>query len=1200
MNGRGLKVLVAVLSLVWGGGTARAADVANRKMVWAHYVPWFVPENASQMSQRVYDFPQTDVGAHPLRDEIRRALDQGVDGFFNDMVAHEGGRTSFWDLRPYLAAAEGTPFQFGICLDRRVSVAHQVKELVRMLSTYGNHPNYARCGDRFVVCAYTYRAWTPDEWRAIRAGCADAGYPIHVVANIETPFQAFDEKVFAPYAGLFEGAFHFSIMGCGRSPFKSVETEMREADAFCRKNGAAFMPCLWPGYYGGWLPGRCSYYQPFLGFGTLQRRFDAAQALNAQWLHVTTWNDHDETTLQTRRLATGNPAIVRAMARAFRGERPAEKTDVVFAYLRENIPGTVLKFEAQRLPSVEKGDVSISGRLLDEDGEIVAGLSERRLADADWTRVEWLVPTAKLSASHVLTPEFVVRLPSGTRVVTLPPVFQFTGWLANPETVKVSIHDRRPIQSRFALTWQDGILAGKCAFKAEVPLKRAVLYRNERPVTAFTPNRQTILPVFFNGEGWLDLQVANGRIAHAVKSFETNGAPHFAWTPACLTSKLAPSWMKHTARIETEAKTKLTFTDNRAVRTFAPRDLVRFGELRCGAGTIRLSPDGTLYDLPPLNQKAGRLYVSVWAAQPAPTDDFWVEFEFADGTFAESKVQQPFATDRRPIPMAVVETPVTLDETSGASGTPDAKVFLTPEAAWPVKKTRLVAARVSPFAVRRAAFDFTGAPLARPNLPQRQWPMGPFRLTCTFTPLAADGAAHPILSPNGWNEGPSLTLASDGRLVAAFAGGEGASAFACEVKTAAPLVRGRRVRLTLVNDGRQFRLLVDGVEAGACAVPPVRVYGNCSPALGPGVNGDTPSVGLLHDLAFAGDPNAVLAAEELRLAPIFTDGLVFAEGKPVRLFGTGLGAVSATFRGRTAKAVSSGGVWTVELPAGTAGGPFELTVRLGAQTRVLKNVCVGEVYLMAGQSNMQFALSRSRVRPADYANEPLLRCFTVSRVEPGTDFTSADGWRVCASNEVARWSTLAYLFGLERVRQTGKPVGLVVCAQGASALQSWLPAGVCTDPAGQIAKADGHGDFTHPVYSMWNGPGFLYAKMFETVVPFAFSRVVWYQGESDTGPGGARYYAPLFKALAERWRADLRDAALPFSLVQIADLAARDDARWHGVQEAQARAAEIVPHVTLVKSADISTKADIHPPDKAALAKRLSDSIEATSTGGKK
>ena len=40
-------MLVAVLSLVWSVGAACAADVANRKMVRANYVPWFVPENAS-------------------------------------------------------------------------------------------------------------------------------------------------------------------------------------------------------------------------------------------------------------------------------------------------------------------------------------------------------------------------------------------------------------------------------------------------------------------------------------------------------------------------------------------------------------------------------------------------------------------------------------------------------------------------------------------------------------------------------------------------------------------------------------------------------------------------------------------------------------------------------------------------------------------------------------------------------------------------------------------------------------------------------------------------------------------------------------------------------------------------------------------------------------------------------------------------
>ena len=96
-----------------------AADVSERKMVWAHYVPWFTPDNVSQMPDRYYDFPQHDAGADPFREEVRRAIALGVDGFFNDMVAHAGGTTAFWDLRPFLKAAEGTDFQLhGIDLFR--------------------------------------------------------------------------------------------------------------------------------------------------------------------------------------------------------------------------------------------------------------------------------------------------------------------------------------------------------------------------------------------------------------------------------------------------------------------------------------------------------------------------------------------------------------------------------------------------------------------------------------------------------------------------------------------------------------------------------------------------------------------------------------------------------------------------------------------------------------------------------------------------------------------------------------------------------------------------------------------------------------------------------------------------------------------------------------------------------------------------
>lgn len=1188
-NGKLLLRQAVAVSVAACAFSVFAADVSGRKMVWAHYVPWLTPDNASQMVERFYDFPQCEVGKDPFRAEILRALDQGIDGFFNDMVAHKGGATSFWDLRPFLKAAEGTPFQFGICLDAKIPVDQQVKELVKMLSTYGDHPNYPKWKDRYVVDTYTYFAWSADEWRAIRKGCADAGYPIWVIANVERGYEAYSDAKLQPYVGLFDCSYYFSNNGAAWTGHKSLERELRETADFCGRHGAAFMPCLWPGYYGGWLNGRCCYYQPFLGFDALLRRYDCARTRNAQWLHVTTWNDHDETTLQTRRLATANPAMVRAMSREFKGLSPARESEIQFAYLRETMVGSLLRFEAVRLPSAEKVEAKVSGRLLDVDGQAVAALEPKTLT-GDWQRDEWIVSTTALARSPVLVPEFTIMRNGQSRTVRLPAAFLVTTCLKNPETVKVSEKDRRTFDGVFDLSWKDGVLSGVCTLAGEANLRRAVLYRNELPVTCFTREQKTILPLFFNGQHTIELTVANGRIAQAVKSFETNGAPDFVWNERSVISRRTPGWMRLTARVEAEAQTEVSLSVAGVKRTFRPSHFVDHDVLRAGAGRIRLAPDGTLYDLPSLGACSGALNLSVWSVKPNPTDAFWVEYEFTDGTFAESPVRYPFAASRTPLVRDVIETEVTLEHTSGASGLPDARPFLTPDADLPVRGARVVKAEVSPFCIREEYFSFENAPMERPKLPQRRWPMGPFRLACTLTPLAADGVDHPLLVKNGWNEGPELTLLADGRLKATLCGGSnrGWAAFAYDVVSRQPLARGRKAIVTLVRDGVRFALFVDGVLQQQVDVPPLRVFGNVSPTIYGGVNGTNPTVALLHDLAFAGDPASPLRNERLTLNPLFTDHMVFAAGKPMRIFGTGLGKVTVTFCGRRASAVGTGNGWDVELPACEPGGPFELEIDLDGRRTFLKDVCVGEVFLMAGQSNMQFVLARSSVRPADYADEPLLRCFTVSRVEPGVDFRSDEGWRPCARDEAGRWSTLAYLLGLERVRAKQIPVGMVVCAQGASVLRSWLPESMCAEPRFAIDPKEMHYDFRSPIYSQWNGPGFLYKRMFENLIPYSFSRAVWYQGESDTGPGAARYYGDMLVGMIGRWRSDLKDAALPFTIVQIADLDARRDDAWRGIQAVQATLPGKCEGVDVVRTADISCTNEIHPPDKLPLAKRIS------------
>lgn len=854
-------------------------------MVWAHYVPWYTPDNASQMSHRFHSYPQEGVGANPFREEIDRALAQGIDGFFHDMVAHPDGVTSFWDLRPFLRAAEGTPFQLGICLDAKTDVAHQVAELVKMLSTYGDHPNYPKWKGRYVVCTYTFLRWTPEEWHAIRKGCEEAGFPLYLIANVETGFNAFDAKALKPYAGTFERAYHFAFYGMDRLRRKSIERETEACAAFCREHGAVYMPCVWPGYFGAWMMGVNCFYQPFCGFDTAQRRFDTWRLVpEADWLHLTTYNDHGETSLMPRRLVTGNRAIIRAMADEFKGEPIPEKGEVVFAYLREVIPGTVQRFEAMRLPCADgAAAVSVAGVLRDADGRIVATLPEKTFdAEERWPRIEWLVPTTALAESPVLVPEFTVRRGDAlTRAVRMPRVHFVTGWLEDPVTVKVSESDCGAVEAALAVSYTNGVLRARCDFSTGKAIRRAILFRNDRPVTAFAPSSRKVLNLLISGTGDIELRTEGGaRIIGAVKQGETNGAPNFVWNENRILSRKTPGWAMISTRIEAEADDPLVFSSNGKSVRFTPAGLVasgcpsrpgRFsppgtiagGEARPSNGCIWLDEEGVAYNLPPLGALAGTLSAEVWMTPPDENDAYWVELELADGSFAESDIVYPFAKMREPVAMNVVETPVTLDHPSGATGIPGDRVFLTPEPDWPVRETRVVEAHVSPLAIRRARFDFSGEPPPRPMLPHRCWPMGPFSLICRFTRLVQDGsAAGKIIGPEGWNEGPELSLLEDGRLEAAYVGGNilgagdpndfGQNIFRFTVQSVKPLKPGRMVGIAFTGDGKTLRLMIDGEPQSETSMPPVRVYGNLTPVPGEGVNGENPKTGLLHSLEFAG------------------------------------------------------------------------------------------------------------------------------------------------------------------------------------------------------------------------------------------------------------------------------------------------------------------------------------------------------------
>ena len=128
-------------------------------------------------------------------------------------------------------------------------------------------------------------------------------------------------------------------------------------------------------------------------------------------------------------------------------------------------------------------------------------------------------------------------------------------------------------------------------------------------------------------------------------------------------------------------------------------------------------------------------------------------------------------------------------------------------------------------------------------------------------------------------------------------------------------------------------------------------------------------------------------------------------------------------------------------------------------------------------------------------------------------------------------------------------------------------------------------------YPAFNYEGKMYEICFSKIAPFAFSAVVWYQGESNTSEAESKIYGKQLEILIHSWREDLRDYSLPFSVVQIHELIPRLTEEWKRIQSEQKRVAARVPNTHLVVSRDVCETDVIHPKNKSRLAKRVYSSI---------
>ena len=320
----------------------------------------------------------------------------------------------------------------------------------------------------------------------------------------------------------------------------------------------------------------------------------------------------------------------------------------------------------------------------------------------------------------------------------------------------------------------------------------------------------------------------------------------------------------------------------------------------------------------------------------------------------------------------------------------------------------------------------------------------------------------------------------------------------------------------------------------------------------------------------------------LKLNDLFRSNMIMQAEKPVRFFGVGVGAVKINFLGQE-KRLDADGQWMIEFPAVEYGGPYSVEITLDTVKIVLENVYFGDVYLLSGQSNMQFKLSMSNEPIKDYRANENVRLFTVDRIEDEEFFHSRDGWVELTKENAGNFSALGYYIG-QNLATEARKIGLIACYQGASTIHTWLPKEVASR---EEFLAD-QPLCSRRVYPLWNADGQLFEYQLKKILPYAIAGVVWYQGESNTDGEEGILYFELLRALTESWRKEFADEKLPFVVVQIADFKG-NSAGWRRVQQAQERAGRELEGVTCVVCRDICENDDIHPKSKRELGKRIAD-----------
>ena len=368
----------------------------------------------------------------------------------------------------------------------------------------------------------------------------------------------------------------------------------------------------------------------------------------------------------------------------------------------------------------------------------------------------------------------------------------------------------------------------------------------------------------------------------------------------------------------------------------------------------------------------------------------------------------------------------------------------------------------------------------------------------------------------------------------------------------------------------------------------------------------------------------------LSLPWIFADYMVFQRNSPIKIFGNADRGdeVEIVFNGKKQKATADiHGKWQVQFQAMSTGGPYSFTVSSNKKSMTFMDVLIGDIWLSAGQSNMEWSLSKCQSGSSEIPRALNNKIRILNRKKAFHTLTwgpqqlamsneekfLTGSWQKLSPESAKDFSGVAYYFAKNIQGKTNVPIGIINIAVGGAPIESFISEEslrshellkksvmtnkVWTDNENYAEWCRQRGSQNLSVWRKSKNfpmpghpfkPSFIYDAAINELKDFSIKGFIWYQGESNATANNTQVainpeecragIETLIKDFRTLWGRDM-----PFYFVQLPNM----NRNWMAFRQVQLEVSKSINECAMAVTMDLGNPRDVHPTNKQPVGERL-------------